>query len=132
MTGNGIPLRSANSSCASSGWDERPATRFPSRAQLGVRVAEAAGLRRAAARAGRLVPPGQRRYVGPTGARIDVEHVELADVDRPLRRLELEVRQLDTGQVVGGAVVHRHRQVNGKRVRIVAHAAPHILSAARA
>ena len=87
--------------------------------QLGVVVAEAARLRRAAARPGNLVPARQRSVSGPTRARIDVEHLEVADVDGALGRRQHEIRQLGAREVVGSAVVDGNRQVLGQDIRIV-------------
>ncbi len=56
ITGNGIALRSANSTWSSSGLRREAGDPRPERGELGVVVAEPAGLRRAAARAGNLVP----------------------------------------------------------------------------
>jgi len=40
------------------------------------------------------------------------------DVDDALRRLELEVRQLEPGEMVGRAVVHGYRQAGRQAVHV--------------
>jgi hypothetical protein len=90
------------------------------RGELGVQIAEATGVRRAAARAGDRVPVGdQRGFAGPSGARIrehddqprDRREVDAASVGRGKR----DVRQPRPGEVRGGAVVERRREVRRQR-----------------
>ena len=100
--------------------------------QRGVRIAKGTRLRRAPARTGGLVPPGEHLHAGTAGAGIDVEHVDVTDVHRPERRLELEVRQLATGQMVRGTVVLGHGQVRRQRIDVVRHETPQTCMATRA
>ena len=86
-------------------------------------VAKRARLRRAAARARELVPPGERRHARLAGAWVDVDDGVRRDVDRPLRRLEHDARHLHAGEVVGCAVVLGDGKVVGQRVRIECHRA---------
>ena len=93
-------------------------------------VAERARLGCAAARAGKLVPAGERFDAGLSRARVDVEHselgAELGEVDRSLRRVEHERRDAGAREVIGGAVILRLGQVRREHVWIVAlHASNH-------
>ena len=91
--------------------------------QLGEMVAEAAGLRRAAARAGDGVPAVRQRLPGPAGARIDIDDRaarEPRQIDRrAVGRRQREVGQLGAGQMARRAVVLRHRKIVRQHHRIV-------------
>ena len=91
-------------------------------------IAEAAGLRRAAARAGDRVPAGRQRLPGPSGARIDIDDgaaLELRQIDlRAIGRGERDVRKPHAREMTRGAVVLRHRQIVRQHIRIVQHARP--------
>ena len=82
-------------------------------------IAKGTRLRRAAPRAGNRVPAGERRLAGLPAPRVDVENLERGDVDRAVRRLEDQRRQHQPGQVIGSAVVLRHRQAGRQGVQIV-------------
>ena len=84
--------------------------------QILVMIAEAAGLRRAAARAGNVVPSLRQLAIGPAGHRIRVDHDarrgDLREVDPAVRRRrQLEIRQRHPLQMARAAVVFRPRQV---------------------
>src|SRR5206468_369493 len=68
----------------------------------------------------------------PAGAGIHVEDFDLPHVHAALRRLEHEVGQLEIEQMVGRAVVLRHRQVRGQRKELLRHATPQTFIATRA
>src|SRR5205807_7127792 len=93
------------------------------RRELGCTVAKGAGLRRAAARAGDLVPAGKQRLTWPARARVDVENEplarELPQAHRPHGRLEREVEKRETGEMIGGAVVLGRAQALRQHVWVV-------------
>ena len=69
---------------------------------------------------------------GPARARVYVDDVEVPHCHRPLRRIELELRQLEADEVVGGSVILGYREIRGQGVDVVAQAAPQTSSATRA
>jgi hypothetical protein len=92
-------------------------------AKLDAVVAVAAGLRRAPACAGRLVPAGRRLDFGPTGSRV---HVEDEQSGRDVGEIELAGRGLETNrpdrctlEMVGSAVVLGDRKVRREDRRVV-------------
>src|SRR5215213_2087701 len=85
------------------------------RSELARVIAEGARLRRATARAGNRVPLRPEGLIRLSRPRVDVQDEpvlrERAEGDRPLRRLERQLRQHPARQLVGGPVVRRHREV---------------------
>ena len=91
--------------------------------ELGKMVAEAAGLRRAAARTGDVVPSRRRVDPGHAGARINIkdgaaEKPRQIDVTTARRR-QGHVRQPHAGEMPRGAVVLRHWNIRRKKGRIM-------------
>ena len=93
------------------------------RLELGEMIAKAARLRRAAARAGDLIPARRRIDARHAGARIDVNHraaLELRQVHHAAAgRRQRDVRQLHAGQMPRPAVVLRRGNIGRQEVRIV-------------
>ena len=91
--------------------------------QFGEMIAEAAGLRRAAARAGDVVPAGRQIDAGHAGARIEVEHgaaFELGQIDGAAGgRRQRQVGQTHAGEMVGAAIVLRRRDIGRQDLRIM-------------
>ena len=121
--------RWANSACSAGVCALMPMRAAPWRASSSTGIAERAALRRAAARARDVVPAVEQRLARHARARVDVDdepllrrlgEVELA----AQRRGEGDARHLGAGQVDGGAVVDRHREVGGKVSPVAAHG-PH-------
>lgn len=85
------------------------------RREFGVVVAEAAGLRGAAAGAGDFVPAVRQLAVGAAGHGVEVDHVPAGEAGEVyLRAVGGGQGQMQAGEMRGGAVVLRNGQIAGQ------------------
>src|SRR5215472_901889 len=93
------------------------------RFELGKMIAKPARLRRAAARAGNVVPAGRRVDTGNAGARVDVKDGDALQLgqghSRTGGRWQFDVRQAGAGEMPCAAIVDRYRQIRRQPSRIV-------------
>ena len=112
--------RWANSACSCGVCALMPMS-GPVARELGLRVAEGAALRRAAARPRDVVPALEQRLARHAGARVDVDDEPLAgglrEVDLAAqRRGQRDGGHLGAGQVIRGAVVLGAGRFSGRLV----------------